>query len=95
MRLDVTPDELKFVDFDVFRLFLNEFLNSTPQEKRRTLSNLKLMKELRSCEAFLFEKYRNQDITLACTWAFIVQGSARGRAAQLFEIQYCKHQRTI
>ncbi len=60
----MTPDELKFVDFDVFRLFLNEFLNSTPQEKRRTLSSLKLMKELRSYEAFLFEKYRNQDITL-------------------------------
>ncbi|KAL4456759.1 hypothetical protein ABPG73_000112 [Tetrahymena malaccensis] len=64
MGFDITLDELNFVNFDTLALFFDEFVNSTPDEKMKTLSKIQVLDSLRSYENYLFDKYRNNDISL-------------------------------
>ena len=61
---DLEAGELIKVDFSKLNKFLNEFVLTSEDERYRLLENLRLVKEVRQYEELIFEKYRNQDITL-------------------------------
>lgn len=64
MGLDVSRDELGFVDFEALAMFFKEFVECSPEEKLKTLGKIQVMESLRSYENALFDKYRNNDISL-------------------------------
>jgi len=61
---DLNAEELQNVSFSKLSEFFKEFIESTPEEKANLLENLRLTKEIRQYEELIFDKYRNNDITL-------------------------------
>ena len=64
MGIDLNLDEIKHFDFDLLKEFFENFLKITPEEKFKQLTKVKLIKDMRAYEEYLFNKFRNNDITL-------------------------------
>lgn len=64
MGLDITKEELSFVDFEALAKFFDEFVGSTFEEKLKTLNKIQIIEGIRAYENYLFDTGRNGDITL-------------------------------